>query len=138
MQRAFRIRRSITDHPALSVQVTYPVRIHAAARAIERLFPVAADDVFAATDPARVTIPIEPASISHKNDRAGKISFARERHRGRGSDGRTEGNNNQDGRNDFVHSFFPLRDLIPRPRRCLRAAFRVPRIHFLRRNDRPI
>jgi len=102
------------------------VRIHAAARAIERLFSVTPDHVFAAAYPARVSIPIEPASIGYKYDGASKIGFAEKRHRARGSTEKTESNKNRDGHNDFVHSFFPLPDLIPRPGRCLRTGFQVP------------
>ena len=65
--RALR-HRSIADHPALPIKIAHPVRVYSPAGAVQLRFSTMATElIFTAADPARVAIPIEPASICHRN-----------------------------------------------------------------------
>ena len=69
---------SIADHPALPIEIAHAMRIYASAGAIQLRFPTMASElIFAAADPARVAIPVDAASIRHRNGQFARRIFDR-------------------------------------------------------------
>ena len=100
---------SIADHPALPIEIAHPMRIYASAGAIQLRFPTMASElIFAAADPARVAIPVDAASIRHRNGQFARRIFDRRNRRGLDRDWKHDDNADKQYRwEKFFHRFDP-------------------------------
>src|SRR5262245_32817356 len=113
---------SIADHPALPIKIAYAMRVYASAGAVQLRFPpMASELIFAAAYSARVAIPIEPASVCHRNGQSGPRMFERRKRSGCGRNRKRDDNADQPcKREKFFHSVFPnVLSQISEPRDCV-------------------
>jgi hypothetical protein len=119
---------SIADHPALPIEIAYAMRVYASAGAIQLRFPTMARElIFAAAYPARVAIPIDPASVRHRNGQSGRRIFERHKRRGFGRNWECDDDNadKQCKRKNLFHFVFP--DVLPSGHRAARLCRADPR-----------
>lgn len=99
---------SIADHPALPIEIARAMRVYSPAGAVQLRLPTMASElIFAAAYPARVAIPIDSASVGHRNGQFGSSIFDRRKRRGFGRDWKQDHDaDEQCKRENSFHSAF--------------------------------
>src|SRR5262245_15615815 len=100
---------TIADHAALNIEIAHAMRVYASAGAVQLRFPTMASElIFAAAYPARVAIPIDPASVRHRNGQFGPRIFDRRKRSRFGRDWKHGDNaDKQCRREKFFHRYDP-------------------------------